>query len=58
MLLSKFRADKVAGYLIQKGIAKERITISYFGESKPAVDNKTAANRSKNRRVEFIILKM
>lgn len=56
--LSKFRADKVAGYLIQKGVAKERITVTYFGESRPAVDNSTAENRRKNRRVEFIILKM
>ncbi|MFZ5972979.1 MAG: OmpA family protein [Bacteroidota bacterium] len=58
MLLSKFRADKVAGYLIEKGIAKERITISYFGETKPAESNETKEGRTKNRRVEFIILKM
>jgi OOP family OmpA-OmpF porin len=57
-VLSKFRADKVAEYLIQKGVGKERITITFFGESKPVVDNNTAENRKKNRRVEFIILKM
>jgi len=58
LILSKFRADKVAGYLIEKGVARERITITHFGESKPAVDNSTPENRRKNRRVEFIILKM
>jgi OOP family OmpA-OmpF porin len=58
MTLSKFRADKVAGYLINKGIAKERITVSYLGETKPAVSNDTPENRGKNRRVEFTILKM
>ncbi|MFZ6000914.1 MAG: OmpA family protein [Bacteroidota bacterium] len=57
-LLSKFRADKVSGYLIEKGIAKERITITHFGETKPAATNDTKEGRSKNRRVEFIILKM
>lgn len=56
--LSKFRADKVAGYLVEKGIAKDRITISYFGETKPAATNDTKEGRKKNRRVEFIILKM
>jgi outer membrane protein OmpA-like peptidoglycan-associated protein len=58
LTLSKFRADKVAGYLINKGIAKERITVSYLGETKPAVSNDTLENRRKNRRVEFTILKM
>jgi OOP family OmpA-OmpF porin len=56
--LSKERATRVAEYLFKKGVARERITISYFGETKPMVDNSTAANRKKNRRVEFIILKM
>lgn len=58
MLLSKFRADKVAEYLIQKGVNSDRIKVTHFGESRPAVDNNTPANRSKNRRVEFIILNM
>jgi OmpA-OmpF porin, OOP family len=57
-LLSKFRADKVTGYLVEKGIAKDRITVTYFGETKPAETNETKEGRSKNRRVEFIILKM
>lgn len=57
-LLSRFRADKVAGYLIEKGIAKDRVTITFYGESKPVATNDTKEGRSKNRRVEFIILKM
>jgi len=58
LMLSKKRAERVAEYLVDKGITKERVTVTYFGETKPMVDNKTAANRKKNRRVEFIILKM
>jgi len=58
MTLSKFRADKVAGYLIEKGITKERVKVTYFGETKPAFSNDTIENRKKNRRVEFTILKM
>jgi outer membrane protein OmpA-like peptidoglycan-associated protein len=57
-LLSRFRADKVASYLIEKGIAKDRVTITFYGESKPVATNDTKEGRSKNRRVEFIILKM
>lgn len=58
MTLSKLRAEKVTAYLVQKGIVKERIKVSYFGETKPAVDNKTKESRRKNRRVEFTILNL
>lgn len=58
LLLSKFRAEKVAGYLFDKGVAKDRINITFFGESKPKAGNDTKEGRSQNRRVEFIILKM
>lgn len=58
MLLSQFRAQAVAKYLTGKGIAESRITVSFFGETKPAVSNDTREGRIKNRRVEFIILKL
>jgi OOP family OmpA-OmpF porin len=58
MRLSKMRSDKVAGYLFENGIAKDRVKVTHFGESKPIVPNNTAENRKKNRRVEFIILTM
>ena len=51
--LSKERAKAVADYLIKKGIAKLRIESTGFGESKPIADNKTAAGRKKNRRVDM-----
>jgi OOP family OmpA-OmpF porin len=58
MGLSKVRASTVVKYLLEKGISGDRVTMSYFGETRPLVDNKTESNRKKNRRVEFIILKM
>ena len=51
--LSKNRAQAVANYLKAKGITLDRITVEGFGESKPIADNKTAAGKQKNRRVEM-----
>ncbi|MEQ8925624.1 MAG: OmpA family protein [Fulvivirga sp.] len=55
--LSERRANSVVSYITNKGIAKERIAIKYFGETQPAADNSTREGREKNRRVEFKILK-
>lgn len=51
--LSEKRAQACAEYLISKGVAKERLASKGFGETKPVADNKTAAGRASNRRVEF-----
>lgn len=56
--LSKRRADRVSQYLIQKGISKDRITTTSYGESRPVDTNDTKEGRQKNRRVEFTILTM
>jgi len=53
MKLSQDRAQSVADYLTEKGIAKDRMTPRGFGESKPIGDNKTKSGRAKNRRIEF-----
>ncbi len=58
MWLSEWRANAVAKYLTQKGVEKDRIAITFFGETKPAVSNDTKVGRDKNRRVEFKIIKM
>jgi outer membrane protein OmpA-like peptidoglycan-associated protein len=55
--LSERRAKSVTKYLVDNGVSSSRITTSFFGEAKPAVDNSTAENRRKNRRVEFKIIK-
>ena len=56
MGLSKRRAQSVADYLIGKGIAQNRLEVTYFGETKPVESNETSEGRQKNRRVEFKIL--
>jgi outer membrane protein OmpA-like peptidoglycan-associated protein len=58
MWLSEWRANAVVTYLIKKDIVKERISVTFFGETKPASTNETKEGRRKNRRVEFKIVKM
>jgi outer membrane protein OmpA-like peptidoglycan-associated protein len=53
MMWSERRAKAVADYFISKGIAAERIAYKGFGDTQPAGDNKTAAGRALNRRVEM-----
>jgi len=54
--LSQKRAEGVVKYLIEKGIAPERIQAHGYGETKPMADNKTEEGRAVNRRTEFKII--
>ena len=55
--LSEKRAKKVADYLIENSdFSPENISYEGLGSKEPIVDNSTVEKRSKNRRVEFIIL--
>ncbi len=56
MDLSNRRAATVRQYLIDKGIAESRLQSKGYGETMPVADNKTAAGRAKNRRVEFTVV--
>ncbi|WP_147468489.1 Ig-like domain-containing protein [Corallococcus interemptor] len=56
--LSKRRAASVKTFLVNEGIAAERLESEGFGETKPVDTNKTAAGRENNRRVEFNITRM
>jgi len=58
MGLSERRAKSVVRYLTDKGVSQTRIKTSFFGETKPIESNETKEGRSKNRRVEFKILKL
>jgi outer membrane protein OmpA-like peptidoglycan-associated protein len=51
--LSDNRAAAVRTYLVSKGVDESRITSAGHGETMPIADNKTAAGRTKNRRVEL-----
>ena len=53
--LSADRAAAVKAYLVTKGVQAERLDTAGFGPEKPIADNKTAAGRDQNRRVEFTI---
>jgi len=55
--LSQQRAESVVKYLVSKGINSQRIKGVGYGESKFLDTNKTEVGRSKNRRVEFLVLK-
>ena len=55
--LSEERAGAVRMYLIENGIATDRLTSTGFGESKPIDSNKTAKGKANNRRVEVLLVK-
>ena len=54
--LSEQRAKAVYDYLIERGVAPERIQAEGRGESQPIDTNDTEEGRQNNRRVEIEIL--
>lgn len=55
LALSERRAVAVGNYLKNNGVSASRLTINWYGEMQPKVDNTSDANRAENRRVEFAI---
>ena len=55
--LSQNRADAVKIYLIQGGIASNRLESQGFGPEKPIASNKNKKGRALNRRVEINLIK-
>lgn len=58
--LSKARAEAVKNFLMQnapKNFPDERVSTRGFGDAQPLGDNKTAAGKAKNRRVEITLRK-
>jgi outer membrane protein OmpA-like peptidoglycan-associated protein len=51
--LSEARAKLVYQYLLNKGIAANRLFFKGYGDTHPAFPNTTEINKAKNRRIEF-----
>jgi outer membrane protein OmpA-like peptidoglycan-associated protein len=54
MQISHLRAEAVRDYLVGMGVARERLSVASFGESRPVANNGTKKGREANRRVELI----
>jgi OOP family OmpA-OmpF porin len=54
--LSVRRAEAVKAYLVSKGIEPNRVYTEGKGLTQPIADNRTAAGRAKNRRVEIEVV--
>jgi outer membrane protein OmpA-like peptidoglycan-associated protein len=53
--LSDARANSVKAWLVAAGVDGTRLAPKGYGQDRPLAPNVTAANRQKNRRVQFII---
>lgn len=53
--LSERRAEAVATFLAQQGVAPSRMMVSGMGETQPVASNATAEGRQLNRRVEIAL---
>jgi outer membrane protein OmpA-like peptidoglycan-associated protein len=54
--LSDARANSVKKWLVEAGVDGNRLVPKGYGQDRPLAPNVTAANRTRNRRVQFIIL--
>lgn len=55
--LSRARAEAVVRYLVDHGVAQDRLSSEGFGTSRPVGSNDTDEGRAQNRRVEFVIVR-
>jgi outer membrane protein OmpA-like peptidoglycan-associated protein len=53
--LSYRRAIETKNYLVNKGIAPERLETKGYGDTVPIASNETAEGRRKNRRINFVL---
>lgn len=54
--LSQRRAEVAVRYLVQSGVPPRQLEAVGYGAAQPVADNRTAAGREANRRLEFRIL--
>jgi outer membrane protein OmpA-like peptidoglycan-associated protein len=55
--LSLARARAVMDWLVVHGVEARRLTARGYGDTRPIADNATEEGRTRNRRVEFLILR-
>ena len=55
LVLSQNRADAVRTWLINAGVAADRLTATGYGDNRPLMPNITERARALNRRVQFMI---
>jgi len=55
-VVSQKRAESVKAYLLARGISADRIKAVGYGEVNSIGDNKDAAGRAMNRRIEFKVI--
>ncbi|WP_425436297.1 OmpA family protein [Mycobacterium terramassiliense] len=53
--LSTQRAQKVADFLVARGVAAPQLVVKGLGSANPIAPNDTAEGRAKNRRVEIVV---
>ncbi len=58
LALSTDRAYSVMAYVQEMGIASTRLKFKGWGSAKPMASNKSTIGRSKNRRIEIVVLGM
>jgi len=54
--LSTARATNVLRYLEKKGLSSRKLSATGYGKHRPVASNRTEAGKSKNRRVEIVVL--
>jgi chemotaxis protein MotB len=55
--LSSARANAVLEFLLGHGVAPRRLSATGYGDQRPIASNATADGRSRNRRVELVVLR-
>ena len=55
MALGERRSNSVRDYLVQNGVAADRLTSVSFGEERPKHDNSREETRRLNRRAALVV---
>ncbi len=54
--LSEKRAQAIVAFLSKAGMDAKRMSAKGYGQDRPVAPNDTAANKAKNRRIDFSVL--